>query len=239
MLDTQIKIETPEGIELGVRIAGPITRGFAFFIDSLIKFTVYFVLYFIILFAYAGLGESAFMVLIGLMLIFVFFFEWFFSVFFEIYKDGATPGKKMMGIKVVCDSGVPITWSASLTRNIVKVVDMLPFFYFLPSCGAGLLFILFGKNFKRIGDIAAGTIVIHSKETNNHNRIVEDEPLVPDQPLGLDEKKAIVMFSERHKVMSESRAVELADLLEILTDDIGEKGVKKLNRYANWVVGEK
>ncbi len=239
MLDTQIKIETPEGIELGVRIAGPIVRGFAYFIDSLIKFAVYFGLYFLIIIAYAGMGESAFNVLIGIMLIFVFFFEWFYSVFFEIYKDGATPGKKIMGIKVVCDSGVPITWSASLTRNIVKVVDMLPFFYFIPSCGVGLIFILFGKNFKRIGDIAAGTIVIHHKEKNNHNRIVEEEPLVPAHPLSLEDKKAIVMFSERQKSMSESRAVELADILEVLTDDIGEKGVKKLNRYANWVVGEK
>lgn len=239
MLDTQIKIETPEGIELGVRIAGPVVRGFAYFIDSLIKFVVYFALYFLVLFSYAGLSESSFNVLIGILLILMFFFEWFYSVFFEIFKDGATPGKKVMGIKVICDSGVPITWSSSLTRNIVRVVDMLPFFYFFPSCGVGLLFILFGKNFKRIGDIAAGTIVVHAKEKNNTHRIAEAEPLVPSQPLSLDDKKAIVMFSERLNSMSEPRAYELADILEILTDELGPKGVEKLNRYANWVVGEK
>ncbi len=239
MLDTQLKIETPEGIELGVRIAGPVVRGFAYIIDSFIKFIVYFALYFVVLFGYAGLSESTFKVLIGILLIFIFFFEWFYSVFFEIFKDGATPGKKIMGIKVICDSGVPITWSASLTRNIVKVVDMLPFFYFFPSCGVGLLFILFGKNFKRIGDIAGGTVVIHAKQKNNPNRIVAAEPLVPNQPLSLEEKKAIVMYSERQNTMSASRTIELADILEILTDEIGDKGVYKLNRYANWVVGEK
>ena len=239
MLDTQIKIETPEGIELGVRIAGPIVRGLAYFIDSLIKFSVYLGLYFIFLFAYAGLSKSSIYVVIGIILICVFIIEWFYPVVFEIYRNGATPGKKIMGIKVVCDSGVPVTWSASLTRNIVKAVDMLPFFYFIPTCGVGLLFILFGKNFKRIGDVAAGTIVVYSKDKTSSNRIVDAEPSVPNQPLTLDDKKAIVMFSERQNVMSQSRAVELADILEMLTDEIGEKGVKKLHQYACWVVGEK
>lgn len=239
MLDTQFKIETPEGIELGIRIAGPIVRGIAFLIDSTIKMLVYITLYFIVIFSYIGFGESGFNVVVGMLLIFIFFFEWFYAVLFEIYANGATPGKKIMGIKVVYDSGVPVSWSASLTRNIVRFVDMFPFLYFFPTCGVGLLFILFGKRFKRIGDIAAGTVVVYAKEKISTARIMEAEVLVPHQQLTLEEKKSIVMFSERHDIMTVSRAAELADLLEILTEDTGDKGVNKLYRYASWVIGEK
>ncbi len=239
MLDTQFKIETPEGIELGIRIAGPIVRGIAFLIDSIIKVLIYFALYLIIIFSYVSLGESGFNTVIGLLFIFIFFFEWFYSVLFEIFANGATPGKKIMGIKVVCDSGVPVNWSSSLTRNIVRVVDMFPFLYFFPTCGLGLLFILFGKRFKRIGDIAAGTVVVYSKDNISASRIKIVEANIPQQHLTLDEKKSIVMFSERHNVMTDSRAAELADILQVLTEETGKNGVNKLHSYASWVIGEK
>lgn len=239
MLDTQFKIETPEGIELGIRVAGPVVRGIAYLIDSVIKFLVYIAIYLIVIFSYVSLGESGFNIILGILFIFIFFFEWFYAVLFEIYANGATPGKKIMGIKVVYDSGVPVSWSASLTRNIVRFVDMFPFLYFFPTCGIGLLFILFGKRFKRIGDIAAGTVVVYVKDRVSNTRIKEVEPLVPHQQLTLEEKKSIVMFSERHNIMTDSRAAELADIVEIITEQIGDKGVNKLHGYASWVIGEK
>lgn len=239
MLDTQFKIETPEGIELGIRIAGPIVRGIAFLIDSVIKVLIYLAIYLIIIFSYVSFGESGFNIALGLLLIIIFLFEWFYSVLFEIYANGATPGKKIMGIKVVCDSGVPINWSSSLTRNIVRIVDMFPFLYFFPTCGLGLLFILFGKRFKRIGDIAAGTVVVYSKDSVSTSRIKDVEPDIPQQHLTLEEKKSIVMFSERHNIMTDSRAAELADILQVLTEETGKNGVHKLHGYASWVIGEK
>ena len=90
MLDTSRSIETPEGVELGLRLAGPVGRGYAWMIDLLIRFAVY-----IALGTVTGIFGAFGM---GLYLIIVFLMEWFYPVIFELYNNGATPGKRSMGI---------------------------------------------------------------------------------------------------------------------------------------------
>ena len=64
----------------------------------------------------------------------VFLLEWFYPVFFEVYRNGATPGKQALNLAVVQDDGIPVGWSASMVRNLLRTADLLPFLY-----GCGLL----------------------------------------------------------------------------------------------------
>jgi uncharacterized RDD family membrane protein YckC len=71
--------------------------------------------------------------------------------------SGATPGKRLLGIKVVKDDGSPMDWGAAIIRNVLRVVDYLPFSYLLGFC-----LIVFQSRKQRIGDMAAGTLVVKS-----------------------------------------------------------------------------
>src|SRR5512143_1036292 len=149
-LDTIHTFETPEGIELGLRVAGPLPRALAWVIDALIRYGGLF----IVSIALSILGEFGF----GLFLILLFLVEWFYPVLFEVSR-GATPGKKMMGLAVVHDNGTPIGWPASMIRNLLRVIDFFPLMY-----GTGLLSMLINRQFKRLGDLAAGTLVVYREQ---------------------------------------------------------------------------
>ena len=120
MLDTVYSIETPEGVELDLRLSGIPSRMLAWIIDTFIRFGLYLALS-------IGLswgGEFG----LGIYLILLFLIEWFYPVFFEVISDGMTPGKRAMGIRVVHSNGTPIGWSASITRNLLRFIDFLPLF---------------------------------------------------------------------------------------------------------------
>ena len=94
----------------------------------------------------------------GLWLILMFLMEWFYPVLFEVLARGQTVGKMALGIRVLCDDGTPVGWYQSTVRNFLKFVDFLPVLY-----GAGLLSMLLQKDFKRLGDLAAGTLVVYAE----------------------------------------------------------------------------
>ena len=75
---------------------------------------------------------------------------------FELTPWGASPGKRAMGLKVVMDSGLPVTLAASLTRNLLRAADFLPFGY-----GFAIVSVLVRADGKRLGDLAAATLVVH------------------------------------------------------------------------------
>lgn len=74
---------------------------------------------------------------------------------FEITMNGQSLGKRALGLRVIKVHGYPISFSDSVIRNLVRIVDFLPLFY-----GAGLLAMLLNKNWQRLGDLAAGTLVV-------------------------------------------------------------------------------
>ena len=86
----------------------------------------------------------------------MFFTYWLYGVGFEVLNNGMTPGKKMQGLQVVHDDGTPIRLPASLLRNLVLYVDLLPAAY-----AAGIVTMLLTNNFRRLGDLAGGTMVIY------------------------------------------------------------------------------
>ena len=226
MLDTYRKVETPEGVELQLRAAGPVARALAFVIDLLLR-GVILVLLSISLSIVGNFG-------MGLFLIVVFMMEWFYPVLFEVYRQGETPGKRMMGLRVLNDNGTPVGWGPSLVRNLLRAVDFLPSFY-----GFGLASMLLSRDFKRLGDHAAGTIVVY-QDRGLRNVAIPDLPaFAPPLNLNLAEQRAVITFAERSQRLTDSRSEELADLLTPLTGVQGKPGIQRLYQMANWLVGKR
>ena len=148
MLDSVVAAETPEGILLEMRPAGLSARFCAFAIDWLIRIAVLYAAMFVVG-VMGGVG-------IAFWLILAFVLEWFYPVVFELGKRGATPGKRAMDLKVVMDNGLPITPAASVTRNLLRAADFLPLAY-----GAAIVCMLLRTDGKRLGDLAAATLVVH------------------------------------------------------------------------------
>ncbi|WP_455203326.1 RDD family protein [Kaarinaea lacus] len=224
MLDTARTFETPEGVDLHLRVAGPIVRSLAWSIDALIRVAVYIVLS-IVLTLFGEFGK-------GVLLLCIFLLEWFYPVFFEVLKNGATPGKKKMGIRVVNDNGTPVSWGTSITRNLLRTADFAPAFY-----GFGIIAMLLNSDFKRLGDMAAGTIVIYTSQSSTKSDIPVADAVSPPLSLSIKEQRAILDFAERSELLSVERREELANILPALTGVQGQQAVNKLNQYANWLYG--
>src|SRR5437879_11960810 len=92
----------------------------------------------------------------------VFLLFWGYFLLFEALNDGRTPGKRLMGIRVLMDTGHPLTFTAAAVRNLVRIVDMQPVFTYQ----VGLAFVLFPAQNKRPGDIVAGTVVVRDRPEN-------------------------------------------------------------------------
>ncbi len=220
-LDTARAFETPEGVILEIKLAGPVVRACAWAIDGVIRAALYAAIS--IPFAFlGGLGFAT--ILIGFFLI-----EWFYPVLFEVHS-GATPGKQAMGITVIHDNGTPVAWSSSLIRNLLRAADFLPLFY-----GFGLLSVLASKDFKRLGDLAAGTLVVYREHPGIRRRIPDCAPLPIPVDLSPDEQQVLLQFAERSGDLSQQRAAELAELLQVVTGQSAEAAVHALCGYANWL----
>ena len=225
-LDSLLIVETPEGVSLTLSLAGPLPRVLAFTIDLLIRGAL--------LLALSMLFRSLQEVGQGLFLICLFLVEWLYPVLFEVYGHGSTPGKRMMGVTVMQASGLPVGWSSSLVRNLLRFVDFLPFLY-----GFGLIAMLYGQHFQRLGDLAAGTVVVWKNDVGKHLELPEAVSVEPDERLPLAEQQILINFAERTVSLSLERQVELADLAEPLTGKTGADGLKRLLGMANFLAGKR
>ncbi len=225
LLDTVRSYETPEGIALEIRLAGPVVRALAWAIDLAIRLALYLALAFGLALL-GGLGTG--LILIGLFLI-----EWFYPTLFEVWR-GATPGKQAMGLSVIHDNGTPLGWSAALIRNLLRAADFFPLLY-----ATGLVCMLLNRDFKRLGDLAAGSLVVYRDEAPKRQALPAAPALPPPQGLGFEEQRLLLSFAERSPRLSAERNRELADILEPLTGQPGQAGLERLYGYANWLAGKR
>lgn len=222
-IDTQLGIETPEGVELALRVAGPYPRAIAFGLDALLRQFAYAVVGAVLQLA-GGFG-------MGVLYVFVFACEWLYPVLFEVYLGGATPGKRVLGLHVLHEDGTPIALPASLLRNLLIPIDLIPF-------GApGFISALASRDFQRLGDRVAGTLVVHVDERAKPPALAPAEPASPPVALRLEEQAALIEYSVRAPTWPLERAVEVADRLEPLTGSKGTDGVRRLLGYARWIEG--
>lgn len=224
LLDTRYQVETPEGIDLPLRPAGLVVRALAFAIDLLIRGAILLVAGL----ALALLGQFG----IGLATILFFLINWWYPVLFEVLYQGRTPGKKVMGLRVVHDDGTPIGWGASLTRNLLRFVDMLPMGYCL-----GALSCLGTATFKRLGDLAAGTLVVYRDEENHRPQLPAADAERAPFTLSLAEQRAILGFAERQTGLSAARRTELAAILAEPLECLPEHAEARLNSIARGLLG--
>lgn len=187
----QLNIETPEQVELHFPIAGIGSRFLALMTDSLLQGAAIFalVLGFVlivsavpkVLSGTASSSSTAGKWIVAGIFLFYFLLYWGYYSLFEAFWNGQTPGKRLLKIRVIKDSGRQITLFEALARNLLRVVDMLPSFYLI-----GVITMLCNKEQKRLGDLVAGTIVVHERRDEqplmSHNSRTFTSALYP-QPL--------------------------------------------------------
>ncbi len=227
MHDTLRNVETPEGIELQLAIAGPVARGLAYGVDLLIRLGIYIALSFVLVLQGATpLGQ-------GLYLISIFLMEWFYPVFFEVLRDGQTPGKSAFDLRVIHDDGTPVSLSGSIIRNMLRVVDFLPVLN-----GFGLIAMLLNKDFKRMGDMVAATVVVYRDASKSAAQLPDTKPVAPHFALNQLEQQALLSFAERSRVLNEERSSELAELVGPLTGK-QHHSAQEIYGVANWIAGKR
>jgi uncharacterized RDD family membrane protein YckC len=149
-------IETPEQMPLEFAIAGIGSRFLAMAIDTLIQVGFGVVVFIAVIIAnvvWPQAGSRLWIVGAAIALLFVLSFGYFAA--FEIFWNGQTPGKRRAGVRVIKDSGRPLTVAETIGRNLLRIVDQLPAFYAL-----GVLIAFLNSRNKRLGDFIAGSIVI-------------------------------------------------------------------------------
>lgn len=226
MLDTLREVETPEGVALALRAAGPVPRAVAWLVDLAVRLVVIWVL----AIGLAVLGKTG----QGLLLIAMFLVYWGYPIAFELLNHGQTLGKKVMGLRVIGDTGAPVGWIPSITRNLMRTVDMFPALY-----GFGLASTLIDRHARRLGDIVAGTLVVHVDQDARTRGAPAVPPLMLPLPLQPEEQMALVSFAERAPLVTRERQEELAGLLVPLTGLPGAGGVQRLFGYANALLGRR
>jgi uncharacterized RDD family membrane protein YckC len=227
MLDTEREVPTPEGIELSLRLAGPVSRSLAWASDLLLRGVAFAALSVPL----SKLGEVG----SGALLILWFALEWFYPTIFEVWFGGATPGKKFLGLIVLQADGTPVRLPASLIRNLLRGVDFLPFAY-----GFGLLSMLINRDFQRLGDIAAGTVVAYKESALKHGSIPSAVPFPPGKPLALREQRLVLDLAARSPLLTVERARELAVLIPNVTGTSDEdKALNRLLSIANYLIGRR
>jgi uncharacterized RDD family membrane protein YckC len=229
VLDTVVTAETPEGILLELRPAGLSARFYAFVLDWVIRLAILFA---------AATGVSMMGGIgVAFWLILLFGLEWFYPVAFELTPSGATPGKRIFKLKVVMDNGLPVTPAAAFTRNLLRAADFLPFGY-----GFAIVSMLLRSDCKRLGDIAAATIVVHEPSAVPRIAMNEVAPIVPARPLTLRDQAAVIALAARAHRLTAERLDELAALAATVSGDAGRSGPDVTQRVlgvAQWALGRR
>ncbi|MBC8161361.1 MAG: RDD family protein [Roseiflexaceae bacterium] len=162
-MDDLYTIDTPENIEFAYDIAGIGSRFLAAIVDTLL-----IALAEVLVFAAAGViangagvfdtldwSESVVIAIAGLV---GFLILWGYYIIFEMVWSGQTPGKRLIGLRVVREGGRPITFISSALRNFIRLVDFLPAFY-----GIGVVVMFIDPRARRLGDLAGGTLVVKER----------------------------------------------------------------------------
>jgi uncharacterized RDD family membrane protein YckC len=204
-----LTIDTPENVELDAEIAGFATRCVAAFIDNFILAFIMYIVGYIYLRAFSNTFTSrnwAIGALVGGMFLIMILYH----LIFELMWNGQSPGKRMVGVRVVQADGLPVTSSAIIIRNLLRLFDFLPVFY-----GIGLVSIFGTRHTQRLGDLAARTIIIRERQQIKLNTVQENmavtyhmitriEPLpahISIANLQDEDRREIVAYLQRRKTL--------------------------------------
>ncbi len=209
-LDTTIQLVTPERIVFQYPLAGPFRRAFAFLIDLALLSALVFVAFMLAWILSLSGTVSGF----GPALVIYFVLTWGYGSGCEAFFNGQTLGKRAVSIRVVTEEGIPITGAQAVLRNLVGTVDGFWAFFFM----LGLTSMLLTKRFQRLGDLAAGTMVVVEKRPKRSGvvRVQERaiEALLPWLPLriaaGPELSRALSDYVKRRGLFSPPLREEMA-----------------------------
>jgi hypothetical protein len=162
----------------------------------------------------------------------LFVLTWGYPILFEVLWHGQTPGKRALGLRVLRGDGAPVGWLASITRNFLRTVDMLPVLY-----GAGLVSMLADAHSRRLGDLVADTVVVYVDPPRRPSVLPPGEVQRWPVPLGVEEQQALVAFGERSRALSVARQNELCEHLSPVTGLQGDAARERVLAAARWLAG--
>lgn len=237
-LDLTATIQTPENIQFEYRIAGPFRRLPALVIDFVVRMMIIlagyigFVTFSATLQSATGLSITA---EIGILIAMVFDFLllWFYGAIFETYWNGQTPGKWACQIRVISTDGRPINAFQATVRNLLRPADFMPFLslevfssefppaYIIPTFLVSLICMSVTKRFQRMGDLAAGTMVVVNERSWVPTKVKLEDPrmmslseyIPANYRLTSTMAKAIALYVERRSRIPMARRLELASYL--------------------------
>ena len=226
LLDGRLSLTTPEGVRLQLTPAGPVVRAYAWAID----------------FAAWSFGAGAVVSLLaailpsqklfnGMSALLFFLAYWAYPVLCEVYAGGRTLGKFVVGLQVLRADGLPVRWRESVLRNLLLAADFLPMLY-----ATGLLSMLCDRQFRRLGDIVAGSQVVYRDKPPKRVAVAEAAPLPLPFPLTPDQQRALADLFARESRLPYGRMLELADIAEPLTGRAGEASLERLRGMAAGLV---
>ena len=209
--EDRVRISTPEGVDVELTLAGIGSRFIAAILDLMIQGGV--LLGAALLFGVTGGDGSGFAVAAFGIVFFLVIFGY--DVLFEVRGRGRTPGKRWTGLRVVRTGGRPVTLVPSSIRNVMRLIDILPFFY-----GIGMISIFSTSRNQRLGDLAGGTLVVRERPGGLHAAPLAtrkaaatadawDVSAVSAQDIG-----TVRQFLARRQALSSGPREELAEELE-------------------------
>jgi len=177
----QLNIDTPEQVELEFAVAGVGSRFVAVLLDHLIMaglFLVLGLLWGVLVSSVANRINLLGKWILALFIALNFALYWGYFTLFEAFWRGQTPGKRTMKLRVIKDSGRQITLFEAMSRNLLRIIDYLPAFYL-----TGVITMLCTKRHQRLGDLAAGTIVVHERSDEQPLLVERGTSIMPAQAL--------------------------------------------------------
>jgi|HubBroStandDraft_4_1064222.scaffolds.fasta_scaffold00015_71 uncharacterized RDD family membrane protein YckC len=218
-MDRTLEVRTPESIAFHYELAGLGSRFLAVMVDQAIQILIIAAIFAGLILAGSRLqaarhGPSAISdqlatslaIALIVSIVFVVFFGYF--IVFEAAWNGQTPGKKLLGLRVVRDGGYPVDFGASLIRNLIRVGEWIVGYYILAAISA-----LISPENKRLGDLAAGTIVVRDARLAVPRDLVrrgEEPAYSPTVYLTGEERGLVKRFLERRDALQRSRRSEIA-----------------------------
>ena len=207
MFEDRLTLDTPEGVQLELTLAGVGSRFTAALIDFLIQDAILVALALVLGYG-VGVDPRAggFAVAIFVVCSFVVFTGY--DVSFEVLNSGRTPGKRLNGLRVVRENGAPVTFATSAVRNVLRLIDILPGWYLV-----GIGSILATRRNQRLGDLAAGTIVVRDRRVLPPELRVSpslEAPAWDTSAIRPEELDTVVAFLSRRDALEYGARVQLA-----------------------------
>jgi uncharacterized RDD family membrane protein YckC len=238
-VERTVTVRTPESIAFYYELAGLGSRFLAVTIDLVIQLLILLGLLLLIGLAADRIAPMAnslhlnsaqvqsIVVAFFILVVFLIFFGYF--IIFEAVWNGQTPGKRLLGIRVVRDGGYPLDFGSTVLRNMIRVIEA--FFLYIPSAVSALV----SAQNKRLGDLAAGTIVVRDRAFEvtdpqawlRGDAVPPGPPLVTATALTADEWTVVERYIERRTSLPPAVAAATAARIAIaLRPKVGEAGAK-------------